>query len=111
MSKKVRTRWRITRIRGSKPELLGIVLAPDQKSAIEEAIETTRSPIRKSGADWLRVPKIEHGWSSESSERGVVLRPPPRRERRQGMVDMDIEDLANYFNHGGTAEGAAELSC
>ena len=34
----MRGRWRITRIRGSKAELLGIVLAPDQKSAIEEAI-------------------------------------------------------------------------
>ena len=39
MGKKVRARWRITRIRGSKAELLGIVLAPDQKSAIDEAIE------------------------------------------------------------------------
>ena len=39
MRKKVRARCRITRIRGSKAELLGVVLAPDQKSAIEEAIE------------------------------------------------------------------------
>jgi hypothetical protein len=39
MRKKVRARWQITRIRGSRAELLGIVLAPDQKSAIEEAIE------------------------------------------------------------------------
>ena len=38
MGKKVRARWRITRIRGSKAELLGTVLAPDQQSAIEEAI-------------------------------------------------------------------------
>ncbi len=39
MNKKSRARWRITRIRGSKAELLGIVLAPDQRSAIEEPIE------------------------------------------------------------------------
>jgi hypothetical protein len=35
----VRVRWRISRIRGSKAEVLGVVLAADQKSVIEEAIE------------------------------------------------------------------------
>jgi len=39
MRKKVRVRRRISRIRGSKSKLLGVVLAADQKPAIDEAIE------------------------------------------------------------------------
>lgn len=42
MPKKNLTRWRITRIRGSKAELLGFVAAPNEISAIKVAIEDFR---------------------------------------------------------------------
>ena len=32
-------RWRITRIRGAKSEVVGIVVAPDKTAAIQDAIE------------------------------------------------------------------------
>ena len=40
MSKRKSTqRWRVSRIRGSKNEVVGTVLAPDREAAIREAIE------------------------------------------------------------------------
>jgi hypothetical protein len=39
MNKRKTLRWRITRIRGNRAELLGVVTAADEKSAIKTAIE------------------------------------------------------------------------
>jgi hypothetical protein len=61
MGKKVRARWRISRMRGSKAKLLGVVLAPDQESAIEEAIEYYKITDRKSCGGWWQGRRTAHG--------------------------------------------------
>ena len=38
-SKRKIQRWRITRIRGAKSEVVGVVVAPDEAAAIQMAID------------------------------------------------------------------------
>ena len=43
-------RWRITRIRGNRAELLGVVTAADEKSAIKTAIKDYKNRKTRSAA-------------------------------------------------------------
>jgi hypothetical protein len=52
MAKSKDHRWKITRIRGNRAELVGVVTAATEAAAIKRAIEDLQITDPKSGGGW-----------------------------------------------------------